>query len=211
MQKFMHKLRVLIVSFFKTVKDYFISEESTNLKISLATLWTSCDNLPVKIFYEILKTENLNLLVRSGNANQKKLSSVWADILDEYWQLTDKAKYLKNLRLAKSLIQKRNEYTTILGIVTLAEAGAQVAEYLKYWKLKNIAEAKQRILVLKTNINFALAKLNKDDDQKAAYNFYKDLAMLEQVLNRSIDGETITVSYWIELNKLAKEISKSKK
>ncbi len=185
-----------------------MSEDVMSSTQSLQIMWKSCDTLPIRIFYEILKTGNLNLL---GNGSQKQLSDLWADLLDEYWQLSDSVKYKSNLRKTKSLLLKRNKFTTLLAIVKKHELGGDVKEDLEYWNLKNVLDAIQAIRVLKTNIAFDIARNRNDEDKKTAYNFYKDLAVLEQVLKRSIDSEKITVSYWIELRKLADQLNNNER
>ena len=86
--------------------------------------------------------------------------------------------------------------------------GQDVSEYLKEWKIKDIDAVIRKTKVLRTKIRLELVEVNKKSDVKAAYNFYRDLARLEQALKRNIDQEKTTVLYWIELNKLAKQLSK---
>lgn len=207
----MRKLKDMIVTLLRRKMDDIELEESTNTKVSPVSLWGSCEDLPIKIFYEILKTENLNLLIRKGNASQDQLKNKWADILDEYWNMTNAGLYQSNLRRAKSLIQKQNKYTSLMAILTLAELGINVKDKLKYWGLETVKEALRQVRVLKTKIAMKMAELQGEETKKIVYNFYKDLAILEQLLNRSLNVETLTVSYWVELHKLAKQINKTKK
>ena len=217
MREYMQKVKSMIVSLLNVQEEITTSKDATNLKeASPLILWNSCDTLPVKIFYEILKTKNLNLLIKNHESHEKseqlnqKLNDLWSDILDEYWQLTNLTRYKANLRKTKSLITKQNQYTTFIGILTLAEYGAPVQKYLEYWKIKTIQEVQQKVRVLKTNIGLAIAKIEEPNDTKDAYNFYSDLVVIEQILKRSLNAESITVSYWAELNKLAKKINKGK-
>ena len=207
----MRKLKDMIVTLLRRKMDDIELEESTNTKVSHVSLWESYEDLPIKIFYEILKTENLNLLVRKGKASQDQLKNKWADILDEYWNMTNAGLYQSNLRRAKSLIQKQNKYTSLMAILTLAELGINVKDELKYWGLETVKEALRQVRVLKTKIAMKMAELQGEETKKIVYNFYKDLAILEQLLNRSLNVETLTVSYWVELHKLAKQINKTKK
>lgn len=212
----MQKLRNLIATLRGVQEKTITSKEFMSIKEGLVIVWNSCDTLPIRIFYEILKTKNQKLLLKREqqklelNENQvNQLNNTWIDLLDSYWQLSNPAKYSTNLRKTKSLITKQNEYTTLVAILMKHSLGVNIAKDLRHWRIKNINQCLHKSRVLKTKIGLDLARLNSDDDKESAYNFYRDLAILEQILNRQIDQESTTVSYWLELNKLANQINKS--
>lgn len=185
------------------------SKDATNLKeASLIILWKSCDTLPIKVFYEILKTKNQKHLLEISQRNlnlsesQKiQLNNAWLDILDDYWQLSNPSKYKNNIRKTKDLLEKQNKLTTLKAILLKADLGINVVEDLKYWNIKSVEQCLYRTRVLKTKILLILAKVNDVSDTKYAYNFNKDYVKLIQRI-KVPEIDKITVSLWIELNKI---------
>ena len=206
---------------------HFFKRIATFLKLQLATLHhqskdlqeqshqmlsVSIDTLLIRTFYEILKTENLKLLLKPGEkASEKVLKDTWAELLDAYWKAYNPAKYETNIRRMMIETTKLNKFTTIRAALILAELGDEVGfETLTYFGIKTIKQAYSVLRVMETNAKLRNAKKQNDEAKKRAFNFYKDLVMLEQILNRSLDKDSIVVAQWIELVKIADTISKEK-
>lgn len=206
----MHKLkqilnRILVILFRR--KKVLRSEVSTNTNPAPQMLYKSLNQLPVKIFYEILETGNLELL---GKANQKELTKLWSELIEEYWRLTDPINYKRRLSQSTQIIMWQNEINVLFGALVLADLGDKRGiDAMRYFKCSSIEQTENRINVLKTKINIKVFEIEQKENKGSVkkLNFYKDLAVLEQILNRTIDHEKTTVIYWIELNKLAKQLS----
>jgi hypothetical protein len=193
------------------------SLESMNSKeLNLKMLWTSCDTLPVVVFYKILETKNLRLLVKEQGEQEakkkplKSLNEVWVNIIDEYWQKTDEAKYNSNIRKSVNLSKMENEYIGLRAGVALYDIGdPRGMEHIKYFGIKTIEKAKNKVLVLKTKIALKNAELESKQIAETKYNIYQDYVNLSQVIKVG-ELDKIVVSHWIELNKLAKKMQKTK-
>lgn len=76
-------------------------------------LYQNCREIPIHVFFEIVRTNNLELLVKSGdNPEQQQLQSGWLDILDEYNALFPKQK-------DKSFILKSRYFVLCLQLMSL--------------------------------------------------------------------------------------------
>ena len=203
MRKLLQKIRNAIV-IFSLKKGNIRLDSQTSTKQPQKIIWSSCDTLPIKVFYEILETENIKLL---GEADSEQLAIVWLEILDKYWQKVDPVKYKQNISKSVNLLKLKNQLTTMVAALTLCEYGQQEGmDVLKVFGYKDIDSALNGVQVVKTKLLLASAQAT-NEIKKVEFNFYRDLAMMEQVLERSLNHDNITVSYWIELNKLAKQIS----
>jgi hypothetical protein len=190
-------------------------EPMNSKELDLKMLWISCDILPVVVFYKILETKNLRLLIHPGGDEEKAktislkaLSEVWVNIIDEYWQKTDEAKYNSNIRKSVNLSKMENEYIGLRAGVALYDIGdPRGMEHIKYFGIKTIEKAKNKVLVLKTKIALKNAELESKRVQDAKYNIYKDYASLIQIIKMP-ELNNIVVSEWIEYSKLAKQMQK---
>lgn len=74
-------------------------------KKKTAKLWYNGE-IPARLFFEVLKTQDLSLLKRNkGKAKEVDLKRNWANIYDEYFELKDDPKLVLIIRTQTEIIQ----------------------------------------------------------------------------------------------------------
>lgn len=110
------------------------------------------------------------------------------------------------------MLRMRNTITGInAGLVLMDLGDTKAKDVFEYFKLRSVQAARSKIAYLNRQLAEKIAKIEDDTQKDVEYNLFKDAVQLEHILNRPIDIDKATVTYWIELNKLAKKIVKANK
>ena len=163
------------------------------------------EQLNIKLFYQIQKTQKSELL------KVKNHKSNWSDLLDEYWKLVDLGKYKRSLRKDTKRLKNQNKFITVSAILMKAAYGYIVDKELKDWGYSSVEDCRKRFNLELTKYEMEEARNKKTGNYESEFNVYRDALVLEQILDKNIDLDKCNVLYWIELNKLAKTVSDSKK
>lgn len=181
-------------------------------------LYTSCRELPLHIFNEILVIEDLALLVKEKGEvvyTDEQLLKQWEIILDEYSELSKDQESKKIYRDKAEILfldQKLNALLIIyiLGQVPLnAEQAEQYRLLRTKFKVKDIKKdlaATENLLRLKIE-DFKRMNSNESNPNSFEYN----LAKVSGILGFQINRFTTTVAEWINLLKVADEKVKAEK
>lgn len=174
-------------------------------------LYSSCRELPLHIFNEILVIEDLALLIKEKGQvySDEQLLKQWESILDEYSELSKDQESKKIYRdkaeilfLDQKLSALRIIY--ILGQVPLnAEQSEQYRLLRTKFKVKDIKKdlaATENLLRLKIE-DFKRMNSNESNPNSFEYN----LAKVSGILGFQINRFTTTVAEWINLLKVADE------
>lgn len=173
--------------------------------------YNSTETIPVKIFFEILKTENKSLLNPGKiQISQSELDLIWEEILKDYYFKTNSKRYKQLISREKAKWIIRNKLTTCSACLFLLnindENKKEAIKTLEYFGYKNISSDKIESSLLKDKSKLEIL-VSQDDKSNTneEINFWRILSQVENALNRQLDIEKITLAYWIELIKGIKE------
>lgn len=165
----------------------------------------------MKIFFEILKTENKSLLNPGKiQISQSELDLIWEEILKDYYFKTNSKRYKQLISREKAKWIIRNKLTTCSACLFLLnindENKKEAIKTLEYFGYKNISSDKIESSLLKDKSKLEIL-VSQDDKSNTneEINFWRILSQVENALNRQLDIEKITLAYWIELIKGIKE------
>lgn len=175
-------------------------------------IYNSTETILVKVFFQILKTGNTELLNPSKvKIQQSKLDSIWENILKDYYFQTNSKRYKQLISREKSKWLIRNKITTCSACLLLinisdSEEKEKALETLKYFGYENFSNEKIESSLLKDKSKLEILvsqseKINKDEE----INFWRILSQVENALGRQLDVDKVTLAYWIELIKGIKE------
>lgn len=187
--------------------------------------YNQTSKLPVLVFFQILKEQNLQLLNPENlPVEEEELEKIWETILDEYLSKIDNVRYKKNLIEIKQIAILRNELVGAIAAMRVMQLNLEDGdeEICKQHLITvgiydtssmkaieaGIMKKKSDLAMLETPfLNAANSDSTKDD-----YDAMKTIVDVETTLGISIDVEKTTVSKWIYLylaainkNKLAKQ------
>jgi hypothetical protein len=173
---------------------------------STLKLYDSTETLPIILFFQIMKNQDLSLLIQSNpkglSVGEEKLKKIWSKISEEYYLQANPKRYKEQLRKVIKVEQLRNMITLISASYTLASLGDERGEQaLEELKLKK-ETAQQRINIEKTRLDMLVSELKKmeaNDNKQEEVSFWKTIATVERGLNRSLDIDKITVARWIAI------------
>ena len=190
--------------------------------------YNSINNIPAKLFFEILDSKDYTLL-QSDDTNDN-LEEVFVKIYDEFFLKSDKPEAKLFLELQQNIAlmtYKVESVKQVLYFLTFTKTTKEMREKLLDALISigininlgnNFLEEVQNILqvelgIIENDINQAkndlesMSKQNKD----SVFNFYEHLISLENAHERNLDDEMVLIKF-IEYEKLAiKKIELSKK
>jgi hypothetical protein len=182
--------------------------------------------IPADLFFEILSTGNLDLLIIKGSTTETKLITAWEDIFDEYFLLEDDGKFKliqkTQERVRKSIhkIEWVKDTLKILAVIDLtAEMFERTQQALKkvgvtFDYTKGIEEEIERVMsttIAHWSNDLELEKDNLSNLNKGAKTTYEEsLVGIENAIGRA-SGEKISLRKYCALKKSAQEISKQHK
>lgn len=165
-------------------------------------LYDSIETLPILTFFQIMKSQDLKLLVVEGNPSEELLTQTWEKVMEEYYREANPKQYKEQLRKAVKVEQLRNQITLLSAAMTLHslgfKSGTDVLDEMKVSE-KNV---ESKINMERTRLNMLLAEMKKQDAEngtKEELNFWKTIATVERGVNRTLDVERISVARWIAI------------
>tara|TARA_R100000951_G_scaffold116799_1_gene131162 strand:+ start:8727 stop:9311 length:585 start_codon:yes stop_codon:yes gene_type:complete len=184
------------------------------------TLYNSINNIPIVVFYDILKTNDLSLL-----GKHDKPEDVWIDIYDEYCIASNIDN--SNLKTIVKVDGLKKKYEFIIGALEILRHSYYLLEYDGYKEIFKMAgdtlrskgylfnEAKvfeeefERLRVQTESLSMKISieedKIEKTD-KKLAINIWKELVGLERITGVKIDPKTDPIAKLIEVRLLGNEI-----
>ena len=179
----------------------------SNEKLSL-NLLDSIEKIRAKTFFEIMKTDNLNLLnPKKEKVSERKLSEVWFGLREEYYKESDPRQYKVDLAKAKRIAKLENEILGCSAAIYIYELSGEINDAFKEYGYtvkngKDVDKVKHKMLVRKTKLGL-LTDNRKQDDEKEAIKFYKMATDLEGALNKlgllngQLNVEKIKLAQWV--------------
>jgi len=182
-------------------------------------LYDSIKVLPVQTFFEILETENLNLLnPQNKRVNQQRLKSLWEEIREEYYKESNPIQYQIDLKLAKRIEGLKIEISACTAGIAYFELTGEIHDVFKVfgYTVKNsddVARVKQKLLVRKTKLTL-LTPSQKEKDKKEVIKFWDMVSDVQSAMNQlnilsgEINIEKTTVTKWISYINSIKKANK---
>lgn len=178
--------------------------------------YKDCSELPIGIFFKILETKDVNLLLIKGK--HKKLLEVWESILKEYEQLTGSPEYTNQLAKTNNECKKTIRLNAIIAIYWLLhfDKEGDYSEQLAYWNVtgKDETQVRTQILQEQTKLNIDRIKLEARQKLKQSTQENKSFEDIKAIVEESrggnyIDSNKVTVKEWIAMCKRLEEKSKA--
>lgn len=187
--------------------------------------YNSIDTIPAKVFFEILKSKNFQLL--KPKPREKGLEQVFTQIYDDFFIKSDNVEAKRYLELNTEiafLLYKKQTLKQCLAFYlynrTTKEMREEFAESLKegFGIILDLSvsfiDEVQRILSIEIGIienDLNMAKIEFDSMVKKSkskdFDYYEEIGVLSQVLpNNSLLKEDMTLAIYISLEKLAKKV-----
>lgn len=187
--------------------------------------YNSIDTIPAKVFFEILKSKNFQLL--KPKPKEKGLEELFMSIYDEFFIKSDNPEANRYLELNKEISFLQYKIATLKQALhfyfynrTTKEMRESFAKSLKdgfgielNLEVPFIDEV-QRVLSIEVGIienDLNLSKIEFESMIKGSkskdYDYYEEIGVLSQVLpNNSLLKEEMTLAVYVSLEKLAKKI-----
>jgi hypothetical protein len=187
--------------------------------------YNSIDTIPAKVFFEILKSKNFQLL--KPKPKEKGLEELFMCIYDEFFIKSDNPEANRYLELNKEISFLQYKIATLKQALhfyfynrTTKEMREEFAKSLKdgfgielNLEVPFIDEV-QRVLSIEIGIienDLNLSKIEFESMIKGSkskdYDYYDELGILSQVLpNNSLLKEEMTLAVYVSLEKLAKKV-----
>jgi len=176
--------------------------------------YTTIEEIPVRVFYQILSTSDLSLL----RVPQNEAEKTWSNICEEYYIASNKISYNILLLRLKRKELLRNKIATCYAAMVLKQVGCESEEIDITLKLfgynpKISAEDLSRKLQRESSFLKLLEskeKLDEVEKQKEVVNFWRMVSRYEDAVGRQIDVEKISLARWIEMLKVLKKDGRNK-
>jgi len=178
------------------------------------------ETIPAKVFFDILKTKNYQLL--KPKPSEQGLEEIFVEIYDEYYLKSEnpKAKEFLELKNNVLIIQAKISvitktllflYNTELTKETFEETLSNLSQIGIFINKSNgKLDEIDRILsieigILKNDLNFYLMELEslESTSSKDVFDFYESLVSLENIHERTLE-EKLSLAKYIQYEKLAK-------
>lgn len=206
--------------------------------------YTSLDTLKILTFWTIIKDNNYLLLDKNYTPDttytpkqHQQLSTLWLELYDAYFLLTNDAKTkrdldlkFKELSIISKITELKNnydyllklkEYNGILPVKTSVQLEQDTYQRItlidKRLKPKpfagldaNLKRIEKFILALTNSYNQIQASLKKIPNQQIE-NIYKVVANAESWLERNININTMVVSHWVALQQQIQQKQQAQK
>lgn len=223
----MLKKTILKLSYIRKVLTGFISrsKEPQVKESPSAKYYRSIDEMPLRVFINILCEDNIQYLITSGNIPDEILQPIWDKILEQYLDATfsDEDRHLISLMASESLldynitkakaIQRylfyRHDDEMIALLVKMGAAdgpypdqGTDVAKAA--WKKRVTAKIKKWQHTLK-ELSDEIRRLQPNDSEdvaKISRAYFDDmLSKLSQYFHYHVDENTVMVSRYLSMYK----------
>ena len=180
--------------------------------------YNSIDNLPAKVFFEILKTRDYQLLKPKPNEVTEDLETLFRTIQDSYFLALNDPKSILYLRLYNSvhflnykieLIDKVlrviNAYDTVgipkEEIEKLIDALAQGCK-IRFDKSKPLTQEIERVLkveigILKNDLSITLSDVERmsNEGNKEEISYYKTFVSIQKVMEIALNEKMVLAEY----------------
>lgn len=183
-------------------------------KVKQSRLYDQAEKIPVKIFFQVMNTQNLNLLnPQNEKVKKEKLEEIWNNLLDEYYRKSNIKSYNNFFRETKQREGLRNKVITLNAVYIILSRSTNEDKILickniltKDFNIQNhnLKFLKSLILREKSRLKL-LDKKQKKDNKREEVNFWKLVSQVEQSLGYQLDIEKVTLSRWIEIIATLKE------
>ncbi len=183
-------------------------------KVKQSRLYDQADKIPVKVFYQVMNTQNLSLLnPQNEKVKKEKLEEIWNNLIDEYYKKSNIKSYNHFFRETKQREGLRNKVITLNAVYIILSRSTNEDKILI---CKNILTndfgilnhdlkfLKSLILREKSRLKL-LDKKQKKENNKEEINFWKLVSQVEQSLGYQLDIEKVTLLRWIEIIATLKE------
>lgn len=187
--------------------------------------YKSIDTIPAKVFFDILKTKNFQLL--KPKPSEKGLEELFMSIYDDFFIKSDNPEANRYLELNKEISFLQYKIATLKQALhfyfynrTTKEMREEFAESLKLGfgidlnlEFPFIDEV-QRVLSTEIGIienDLSMANIEFDSmvnkSKSKDYDYYEEIGVLSQVLqSNSLLKENMTLAVYVSLEKLAKKV-----
>ena len=182
-------------------------------------LYDSIDKIPVKIFYHIMKTGEISQLnPLNQKVNEEKLATIWTNLLEDYFQASNKEGYRILLEQTKRVELIRNKIVTCYACLLLLRVNDStnrqtIVDTLRYFGYPEslTEEDIKRRLSRESSYLKLLDKSKKLEREvkKEEINFWKLVAMYEDSTQQQVDVDKMTLAHWIEKVKILREKTKN--
>lgn len=196
----------------------FLSFLKTGVEPQLK-LYDSVENIPVKVFYHIMKTGEISQLnPLNQKVDEEVLRLTWTNLLEEYFAVSNKEGYRILLEHTKRVELIRNKITTCYACLLLRRINdttneSVIVDTLKYFGYNEnllVEEIKRRLSREASYLKLLdkskeLEKVNKKEE----INFWRLVAQYEDSAQQQIDVDKMTLAHWIEKVKILREKNKT--
>lgn len=187
-----------------------------NGKGKFSKLYDSVEKIPVKIFFQILKDQNLDLLnPEKVRVKQERLREIWCRINEEYFKRSNPTKYNADLKKLFSFEEIRNELigcSAALQLYKLNSENKVAIDGLTAFGFNverdGIKKITSRLLTRKTKLTMrinAYEKKQRRNESLEEINFWKLVENVELSRGQPLpDINTMKLDRWIEIFKSVK-------
>lgn len=173
-------------------------------------LYDSIENIPVKLFFEILKTEKLSLLnpQKVKLPKNSNLEDIWNNIVEEYYKESNFKQYRSVLRKIKQIQALKNKLTTCHASIMLLKISPlnniAISSLASFgYKGKDIPFVERALLKESSRLKL-LEKKKKNDNEEQDVNFWQLVADIEEARGFQIDIDNMSLIRWISIIKQIK-------
>ena len=93
--------------------------------------YSTCKELPLRVFFDICDTGDLNKLVTNGNYLEDELSEIWEAIIQEYGKIDGNMAISTAFEKSGEIVRNMAEYIEVMGMLMyLQEIGVKM-EYVE--------------------------------------------------------------------------------
>ncbi len=179
-------------------------------------LYDSLNNLPVKIFFEILGKRDLNLLnPKRKRVKRQRLQSLWEKLREDYYKSSNPEQYKADLKKAIRVEKLKIEIACCTAAVYYFELTLEILPEFKEFgyiveNAKDVAKVKQKMLVRKTRLTM-LTDTRKKNDKQEAIDFWDMVSDVQSAMNQlgilsgEIDIDKTMTAKWISYIKRIKK------
>lgn len=189
-------------------------------------LYTCLDDIIISSFFKILDTKDMKYMFKDSKLHKKYeglANKNWMDIYDEYLDVTENSESVNYFRLIDELSYLKLRYKVIGSLIeSLNEHNKElVGKELNAWgvifNIKGTVKDQEENLLrfLRASKNKILRKtseleeITKREDKKK-FNFIEQKMRLTHITGINIDADKMVMTEWIETEKIAEQIIKSR-
>jgi len=181
--------------------------------------YNSVNNIPAKVFFEILYKKDYELLQRENETEE--LDKIFSDIYDDYFIQSENEKAKEFLGLRENiafLVYKVESIKQVVQFLFENKTTREMREMLldalisigvNVNKEADFLDEVQNILqielgIIENDINLSKMELEsiQENNEDVVFNFYESLIALESAHERSLDDEMVLAKY-IQYEKIA--------